>query len=81
MMAMGCFSAEVIETGVDPYGLGRWCWLRVGSGDKKTRIVMAYQRSGSKSTYSVGTTIPEQHERYFEARGDLQPAHTIFYES
>jgi hypothetical protein len=35
MMAMCCFSAEVIKTGVDPYGLGRWCWLRVGSGDKK----------------------------------------------
>ena len=25
MMAMECFSAEVIEAGVDPYGLGRWC--------------------------------------------------------
>ena len=36
MMAMGRFSAEVVETGVDHYGLGRWCWMRVGSGDKKT---------------------------------------------
>ncbi len=36
MMAIGSFSAEVIKTGVDPYGLGRWCWFRVGSGDKKT---------------------------------------------
>ncbi len=36
MMAMGHFSAEVIKTGVDPYGLGCCCWLRVGSGDKKT---------------------------------------------
>jgi hypothetical protein len=80
MMAMGCFSAEVIKTGVDPYGLGHWCWLRVGSGDKKTRIVMAYQPSGSKLTYSTGTTIHEQHERYFKARRDLQPARTIFYE-
>jgi hypothetical protein len=35
IMAMGCFSAEVIKKGVDPYRLGRWCWLRVGSGDKK----------------------------------------------
>ena len=42
MMAMGHFSAEVIETGVDPYGLGCWCWLRVGSGGKKPRIVMTY---------------------------------------
>jgi hypothetical protein len=34
MMVMGCSSAEVVETGVDPYGFGCWCWLRVGSGDK-----------------------------------------------
>jgi hypothetical protein len=35
MMATGCFSSEVIETGVDPYRLGGWCWLRVGTVDKK----------------------------------------------
>jgi hypothetical protein len=82
MMAMGCFSAEVIETGVVPYGLGQWCWFRVGSEDKKTRIVVAYQPSGSKLTYSTGTgtTVREQHKWYFEARGNLQPARTIFYE-
>jgi hypothetical protein len=80
MMAMGRLSAEVIKTGVDPYGLGRWCWLRVGTGDKQTRMVMAYQPSGSKSTNSIGTTVPEQHKQYFEALGNLQPAHTIFYE-
>jgi hypothetical protein len=68
MMAMGCFFAEVIKTGVDPYGLGCWCWLRVSSGDKKTRIVTAYQLSGSKSTYSTGMTVRKQHKRYFEAR-------------
>jgi hypothetical protein len=67
MMAMGRFSAEVVESGVDLYGLGRWCWLKVGSGDKKTRIVMAYQPSGSKSSNSAGTTVREQNERYFEA--------------
>ncbi len=67
MMAMGCFSAEVVESGVDPSGLGCWCWLKVGSGDKRTRIVMAYQPSGFKSTNSAGTTVREQHKRYFEA--------------
>ena len=41
---------------------------------------MAYQLSGSKSTYSTGMTIHEQHKWYFEARGDLWPARTIFYE-
>jgi hypothetical protein len=33
MMSMGRFSTEVVETGVDHYGLGWWCWMRVGSGD------------------------------------------------
>ncbi len=36
MMAMGQFLAEVVETGVDHYGLGQWCWMNIGSGDKKT---------------------------------------------
>ncbi len=79
-MAMGRFSAEVMESGVDPSGLGCWCWLTVGSGNKKTRIVMAYQPSGSKSTNSAGTTVREQHKRYFEARGNLRSVHTIFFE-
>ncbi len=63
MMAMGRFFAEVVESDVNLYGLGHWCWLKVGSGDKKTRIVMAYQPSGSKSSNSAGTTVREQHER------------------
>jgi hypothetical protein len=33
-MVMGCFSAEVAESDVDPSGLGCWCWFKVGSGDK-----------------------------------------------
>ena len=54
--------------------------MRVGSGDKAARIVMAYEPSGSNSSVSVGTTVREQHEQYFEARGNLRPAHTIFFE-
>jgi hypothetical protein len=80
MMAMGHFSAKVVESGVNPSGLGRWCWLKVGSGDKRTRIVMAYQPSGSKSTNSARTTVREQHKRYFEARGNLHSSCTIFLE-
>jgi hypothetical protein len=62
MMAMGCFSAEVVELGVNLSGLGHWCWFKVGSGNKKTRIVMAYQPSSSKSANSAGTTVRERHE-------------------
>jgi hypothetical protein len=74
MMAMGPFSAKVVETGVDPYGLGRWCWMKVGSREKKKWIVMIYQPSGTSTTNSAGTTVREQHEPYFEARGDIRPA-------
>jgi hypothetical protein len=54
--------------------------MKVGSGDKATWIVMAYQPSGLNSSASVGTTVQEQHEQYFEAWGDSHPAHTIFFE-
>jgi hypothetical protein len=80
MMAMGRFSAEVVEMGVDHYSLGQWCWMKVGSGDKKTQIVMAYQLSGSSSTNSTDTTVREQHKQYFKARGDLRFARSIFFE-
>ncbi len=80
MMAMGRFSAKVVETGVDPYGLGQWCWMKVGSGEKKTWIVMMYQPSGTGTTNSAGTTVREQHKQYFEARGDIRPARIIFFD-
>ncbi len=80
MMAIGRFSAEVVETGVDHYGLGQWCWMKVGSGDKKTQIVMAYQPLGSSSTNLAGTTVREQHEQYFKAQGDLRSTRLNFFE-
>jgi hypothetical protein len=80
MMALGRFSAKVVETGVDPYGLGRCCWMKVGSGEKKTWIVMIYQPSGTSTTNSASTTMREQHEQYFEARGDIRPARIIFFD-
>ena len=77
---MGQFSAKVFETGVNPYKLGRWCWMKAGSGDKTSRIVMAYQPSGFKLSNFVGTRVREQHKQYIEAWGNLCPARTIFYE-
>jgi hypothetical protein len=41
---------------------------------------MTYQPSGSKSTNSARTIVREQYKWYFEVRGNLQPACTIFYE-
>ncbi len=79
-MAMGWFSSEVVESGVDSYGLGHWYWMKVGSGNKKIKIVMAYQSSGSRSAEFAGTTVREQHKKYFEAQDNLRSACTMFYE-
>jgi hypothetical protein len=79
IMAMNSISAEVQNTGVDSTGLGRWCWICLGSGQRKTRIVMAYQPSNS-SRSSAGTTIKDQQSQYFCARGDARSPRSIFFE-
>jgi hypothetical protein len=78
MMAMNMISPKVQATGVDGTGLRRWCWLRLGSGIKKMRIVMAYQPSNSGC--STGITAKDQQSRYFCARGDARSPRTIFFE-
>ena len=77
MMASGTLSPEVIDLGIDSTGLGRWCWICLGLGTKKTKIVMAYQPSNSKR--SAGTTAKDQHSRYFCSLGDARSPHTIFF--
>ncbi len=64
IMAMNTISAEVQDTKVDGTGLGRWCWIQLGSGVRKTRIVMAYQPSNSGHS-SAGMTVKDQQLRYF----------------
>ncbi len=76
-MALDTLSPEVIDSGIDFTGLGRWCWICLGSGTKKTQIVMAYQPSDSGR--SAGTTFKDQHSRYFCAPGDARSPWTIFF--
>jgi hypothetical protein len=78
MMAMSTIAPEVIDTGVDITGLGRWCWMLLGSGQTKTRIVMAYQPSNSGR--SVGTTAKDHQARYFQSLGDACSPRTVFFE-
>ena len=42
-IAFSRLSGYVIETKTDSLGLGRWSWLLVGSGEHRTRIILAYQ--------------------------------------
>ncbi len=78
MMALGTISPEDVDSGVDLIGLGRWCWIQLGSGTKKTRIVMAYQPRNLGQ--SAGTTVKDQQSRYFCALGDARSPRTIFYD-
>jgi hypothetical protein len=79
MIAFRSFAPEVTNLGINTTGLGRWCWFCIGSGSKKTRIVLAYQPSNLGSS-SAGTTVKDQHLRYFRALGNAHSARTIFFE-
>jgi hypothetical protein len=77
-MVFESFTPEMIDSGINTTGLGRWCWVCVGLGSKKTRIVMAYQPSNPGSS-SAGTTVKDQHSRYFCALGNARSLCTIFF--
>jgi hypothetical protein len=78
MMALGTLSPEVVNSGIDSTGLGRWCWIHLGSGTKEIQIVMAYQPSNSRR--SAETTIKVKHSRYFCALGGARSPRTICFE-
>ena len=79
MATFGRLSASVHSSGSDYTGLGRWCWQLIKKGDKTTRVVVAYQ-PGEPGRDSKGYTVFEQHQRYFEARGDFRSPRTIFFQ-
>jgi hypothetical protein len=78
MMAMETMSPKVVDSGVDFTCLDRRCWMRVGSGTKKTCIVIAYQPCSSGR--SAGTTVKDRQSQYFQAIDDARSPRTIFYE-
>jgi hypothetical protein len=79
IMALGRVSNMILARQVDETGLGRWASLLVGTMQKKTRIVTAYQptipapkkRNKSSTTKQVGWgTVWAQHLRYFRGTGN-----------
>ena len=79
MATFGWLATFVIDSGVDHTGLGRWSWQMIGKGDTVTVVVAAYQPC-EKNKNSKGYTTFEQHERYFEPKGDFRSPRTIFFE-
>ena len=69
--AMSVFGrmSSYITSGKDDTGLGRWLWMAIDSGYKKTRFITAYRPVKKHGTCSGKTTkdvtVCEQHRRYF----------------
>ena len=75
-------SQFVLSSGVDPHGLGRWSWMRVGAGEKSTILVVAYLPCSTKSCEDSNhhrfQTVYNQHGRYFRSIGDNRCPRTIY---
>lgn len=68
-MTFGHAAEAVIETGSDPWKLGRWSWqLLQGKANHRTRIITAYQPV-SQSDEGKLKAVYNQHRRHFESRG------------
>ena len=81
MSAFGRMSGYA-TSGKDAMGLGRWSWIVLDSGFKRTRFIMAY-RSVKKSTTkhkgvtTEGFTVWEQQQRYFHKEEGMDDPHPI----
>ena len=87
-MACPRLASFVLGTSVDPAGLGRWSCVYVGTEERRTRLVSAYQpcrKTEDKPTRFGGTgsrrqrmTVWAQHRRYFRKRGIFWNPRTMF---
>jgi len=75
----GRLALQVTGSGCDHTGLGRWAWQLIGKGDLTTIVVVVYHPC-DKNKNSKGFTTFQQHERYFQARGDFRSPRTILFE-
>ena len=78
MMALCRLSSYMLDIGVYYTGLGPLSLILVGSA-KKNWVVVSHQPCVPNKD-SKWTTVFEQHQRYFEAKGDGRSSCMIFYE-
>ena len=75
--AVDFLAEQVDDTGKDPTGLGRWCWMKlVGHNGPTTRIITAYQPCRSGPTHLRAAY--NQQRQHFRERGNQQCARVIF---
>ena len=78
MATGGDLATRVARTGGDFTSLGRWSWILVGSGDRLTRIITAYQPCRSrKDGYS---TSYNQQRRFWRSKGITSCPRKLFRE-
>ena len=80
MMTFGSFSDYVVESKSDDTGLGRWTYQTIKNAYKTVRLIVAYRpgknppsslRRRGIGRHKLGSTVWEQHDRYFRSRGIL----------
>jgi hypothetical protein len=83
LMAFGQISPYVSKVEPDSTGLGRWVTLTLANGEKEVKVVMAYRPCFPTSIRrrgrdKLGSTVWEQHERYFRDRGEFRDPLELF---
>ena len=76
LMCTNEISEYLRGTGTDPRGLGRWSWMRFGSGSHHTRVVSVYAvKKGIKPGWG---TVCQQHLRYCQLHDLECTPHELF---
>ena len=70
MVTVGALASKIMARGVDPMGLGHWCWQAYGSPGGTTRVVTAYQPVLQPDVTRVGASYQQQ-KWYWQIQGDL----------
>ena len=83
MMVFGRLSNFVTAKDKDYLGLGRWCYVQVGTGVKKTWLIVAYNpvkpsQAELKRQRRKKSKVWEQHSRYFRKRNDTRDPRYIW---
>ena len=74
-----CQVSLVKDTQADYLNLGRGSSMLLGRGGKVTRLIQIYI-SHNPSQNSVGFTVGDQQQRFFESQGDFQSVRDIYFD-
>ena len=77
MIASEEVTHRVIETGKDPTGLGRWCWMRLqGRNGIRVRIITVYRPCDTPGA----TTVFQQQNRYLRRHNSKSEPREALYD-